>query len=235
MSRQRGFVAHGAAGGFTAHSRHAPRLPRLLMQCTAKRHVSLPSFSFDPSPRLSSLVACSGYYGLCRLLAPVCHRRPFRHKARSPQVRTRSFTARAVLAVRALPSDRLAVRRHDGCARCHAAGLQSALRTRRARRRVRWAVQVPAEKTARQGGGAKSSSSSASRADVQASRSRLWHRGQWRFLHECQRHCWAPQPSQRWCSPPSAGVRQATMARQARAWAVLTACQRPRRPPKLPH
>jgi hypothetical protein len=34
-----------------------------------------------------------GYYGLCRLLAPAHHRRPFRQEARSPQVRTRSFTA----------------------------------------------------------------------------------------------------------------------------------------------
>jgi hypothetical protein len=31
------------------------------------------------------------------------------------------------------------------------------------------------------------------------------------------RHCWAPQPSQRSRWPPSAGVRQATIARQARA------------------
>ena len=45
------------------------------------------SYSFGPSLHAGS------YYGLCLLLAPAYHRRPFRHKARSPQVRTRSFTA----------------------------------------------------------------------------------------------------------------------------------------------
>jgi len=42
----------------------------------------------------SALNHPTDYYGLCWLLAPARHRCPFRHKARSPQVRTHSFTAR---------------------------------------------------------------------------------------------------------------------------------------------
>jgi len=67
-------------------------------------------------------------------------------------------------------------------------------------------------------------SSSASRAARHASRSRVWHCGQCRLRHECQRHCSAPHPSQRRRWPPSAAVRQPTTARQARACALLSVC-----------
>ena len=56
------------------------------MPCAFHRHVVIRSFSFGPSPAL-------------RLLRPlltsrsVFPRRPFRHKARSPQVRTHTFIA----------------------------------------------------------------------------------------------------------------------------------------------
>ena len=60
------------------------------------------SFSFGPSHRqslpasvISLLRLRLRYYDLCCLLAPsLARRRPFRHKARSPQVRTSSFPAR---------------------------------------------------------------------------------------------------------------------------------------------
>jgi len=41
----------------------------------------------------ASSASYSNYYDLCWLLTPVRHRHPFRHKVRSPQVRTHSFTA----------------------------------------------------------------------------------------------------------------------------------------------
>ncbi len=62
------------------------------MHGLTKRHVSSPSFSFGPSP-------CLLAPRLLQLLRPLLTsrsgspRRPFRHKARSPQVRTRSFPA----------------------------------------------------------------------------------------------------------------------------------------------
>jgi hypothetical protein len=40
IPRRRCFIAHGFWRGFTAPRHHAPRLPRLLMQCSSKRHVS---------------------------------------------------------------------------------------------------------------------------------------------------------------------------------------------------
>ena len=59
-----------------------------LMPFPTHRHRKNHSFSFSPS------LTSASYYGLCWLLAPARHRHPFRHKARSPQVRTHSFTAR---------------------------------------------------------------------------------------------------------------------------------------------
>ena len=60
------------------------------------------SFSFGPLHRqrlpasvIWALRLRQCYYDLCLLLAPsLAQRRPFRHKARSPQVRTSSFAAR---------------------------------------------------------------------------------------------------------------------------------------------
>ncbi len=86
MSRQPYFITSDSRQGFTWPSLGSPRLPRLLMHCTSKRHGRRLSFSFGPSP--------------CRqLLRPLLTsrsafpRRPFSHEARSPQVRTRSFPA----------------------------------------------------------------------------------------------------------------------------------------------
>jgi len=47
-----------------------------------------------PSRSALRLLLRASYYGLGWLLAPAQHRYPFRHKARSPQVRTHSFAAR---------------------------------------------------------------------------------------------------------------------------------------------
>ena len=56
------------------------------------------------------------------------------------------------------------------------------------------------------------------RAARQASLARVWHCGQWRLRHERQTWRSAPQFAQRSRTPPSAAVRQSTIARQARAW-----------------
>jgi hypothetical protein len=87
MPRRPCFITHRFRLGFTSPSRVAPRFPRLLMHCTSERHGLRPSYSFGPSPRHRQLLwplltSRSGF-----------HRRPFRHEARSPQVRTRSFPA----------------------------------------------------------------------------------------------------------------------------------------------
>ncbi len=64
----------------------SPRYPGPLMRCLSESHSAWLSFSFGPSP-------------VTRLLRPLLTSRvrpfdrcPFGHKARSPQVRTRSFT-----------------------------------------------------------------------------------------------------------------------------------------------
>jgi len=89
MAPQTGFITNRVGSGFTFPCRSSPRLPRRLMPCPSQWHYVQLSFPFSPSP------FAGGYYGFCWLLAPACHRRPFGHKARSPQVRTRSFTAQS--------------------------------------------------------------------------------------------------------------------------------------------
>jgi hypothetical protein len=93
MSPALGFVAGNLARGFTAHFFRPTRLREHLTRGLGHRHVDQHSFSFGPSPCSSASSARPGYYDLCCLLAPARHRRPFRHEARSPQVRPHSFTA----------------------------------------------------------------------------------------------------------------------------------------------
>lgn len=89
MSRRLCFITPTLRRGFTAPSRRSLRLRGLLMPCTSAHHVSSLSFSFGPSS------------GSTRLLRPLLTshsgqaRRPFRHEARAPQVRARSFTAQS--------------------------------------------------------------------------------------------------------------------------------------------
>ena len=87
MARARSFVTGACASGFTAHDRPPPRcrghLTQMLHTSTCRKALLL-VWPFAPSrqllrPRLTS-----------RSVLP---RRPFRHEARSPQVRTHSFTA----------------------------------------------------------------------------------------------------------------------------------------------
>ncbi|MEF8710506.1 MAG: hypothetical protein V5B38_17385 [Candidatus Accumulibacter propinquus] len=59
LSRQQRFIASDSRQGFTRPSFGSPRLPRLLMHCTYKRHGCRLSFSFGPSLHAGS------YYGLC--------------------------------------------------------------------------------------------------------------------------------------------------------------------------
>jgi len=104
------FIAPRFRRGFTTPSRVAPRLPGLLMHCTSERHGLRPSYSFGPSPQTG------GYYGHCWLLAPALLRRPFRHKAISPQARTHSFTAQPPDLRRfALITRALRLRAHSPC------------------------------------------------------------------------------------------------------------------------
>ena len=96
MPRRFGFIAHGFGRGFTAPCRRALRRTlrpsRLLMQYLIKRHVSSPSFSFGPSSCLLAEPApTTTTFADFWLHLLGC--RAFTHKARSPQVRTRSFTA----------------------------------------------------------------------------------------------------------------------------------------------
>ena len=88
MTRAAGFDTAMGHRGFTALLPGQPRLRGHLTPCLPHRHAVKHSFSFRPS------VAQATYYDFCRPLAPAHHRRPFRNKARSPQVRTHSFTAR---------------------------------------------------------------------------------------------------------------------------------------------
>src|SRR5712691_5845510 len=87
MPRQPCFTAATVSPGFTSRLRWMLRSLGLLVPCTANRHAFRLSFSFGPSPMLRLLRP---------LLTsrPVSPRRPFSRKARSPQVRTRSFPAR---------------------------------------------------------------------------------------------------------------------------------------------
>jgi hypothetical protein len=87
MSRALSFVAGEFTLGFTTRYSRPPRLSGHLTQCLGHRHVAQHSFSLGPSPCSAASSARPGYYGFCCLLAPAQHRRPFRHKARSPQVR----------------------------------------------------------------------------------------------------------------------------------------------------
>ena len=57
MPRQPCFITKCFRSGFTFPFDSSPRLPGLLMPCSAKQHGVRLSFSFGPSPR--------GYYGLC--------------------------------------------------------------------------------------------------------------------------------------------------------------------------
>ncbi len=94
MQRTSGFVTGSLWPGFTAPPPRPPGLPRLLTHDLAALHVFSHSLSFGPSS-----------FGLClighrlELLRPLLTSRssmrcrPFRHKARSPQVRTHSFIA----------------------------------------------------------------------------------------------------------------------------------------------
>ncbi len=59
LSRQPYFIASDSRQGFTRPAFGSPRLPRLLMHCTSKRHGCRLSFSFGPSLHAGS------YYGLC--------------------------------------------------------------------------------------------------------------------------------------------------------------------------
>src|SRR5260370_24210276 len=86
MVRRPCFVTQRDRAGFTLAVGDALGFPRLLTRYTSKNHGFQLSFSFGPSP-------------VPQLLWPlltsrsVLRRCPFRHQARSPQVRTRSFPA----------------------------------------------------------------------------------------------------------------------------------------------
>ena len=94
MQRTSGFVADSVWPGFTAPPSCPPELPRHLTHDLAALHVFSHSLSFSPS--------CFGFCligPLPALLRPLLTSRtslrcrPFRHKARSPQVRTHTFIA----------------------------------------------------------------------------------------------------------------------------------------------
>ncbi|CAH1747837.1 protein of unknown function [Thauera humireducens] len=66
MPRRPCFITHRFGIGFTSPSRVAPRPPELLMHCTSERHGLRPSYSFGPSPAVSSLNGpTTKYYSLC--------------------------------------------------------------------------------------------------------------------------------------------------------------------------
>ena len=58
LARQPCFITPRGRHGFTVPTLGSPRLPRLLMPCTTKRHARRLSVSFGPSPH------SGGYYGL---------------------------------------------------------------------------------------------------------------------------------------------------------------------------
>ena len=80
------FITHRIKLGFTSPSRVTPRLHRLLMHYTSERHGLRPSTRSALRPVQAATTASADF-------SPAQHRRPFRHKARSPQVRTHSFIA----------------------------------------------------------------------------------------------------------------------------------------------
>ena len=88
MQRTSSFVADGITPGFTVRYAHPPRSPQHLTHGLAALHVLRLSLSFGPSRSPSGLVGL-----VLPLLRPLLtsrsgsSRRPFRHKARSPQVR----------------------------------------------------------------------------------------------------------------------------------------------------
>ena len=88
MQRTSSFVADGITPGFTVRYAHPPRSPQHLTHGLAALHVLRLSHSFGPSRSPSGLVGL-----VLPLLQPLLtsrsgtSRRPFRHKARSPQVR----------------------------------------------------------------------------------------------------------------------------------------------------
>jgi hypothetical protein len=94
MQRTSSFVADGITPGFTVRYAHPPRSPQHLTHGLAALHVLRLSLSFGPSRSPSGLVGL-----VLPLLRPLLtsrsgtSRRPFRHKARSPQVRTHTFIA----------------------------------------------------------------------------------------------------------------------------------------------
>ena len=94
MQRTSGFVAGGLWPGFTEPPPRPPGLHRHLTHDLAALHVLSHSLSFGPSPFWSCL-----FSRRLELLRPLLTSRsslrcrPFRHKARSPQVSTHSFIA----------------------------------------------------------------------------------------------------------------------------------------------
>ena len=94
MQRTSSFVADGITPGFTVRYAHPPRSPQHLTHGLAALHVLRLSLSFGPSRSPSGLVGL-----VLPLLRPLLtsrsgtSRRPFRHKTRSPQVRTHTFIA----------------------------------------------------------------------------------------------------------------------------------------------
>ncbi len=94
MQRTSGFVAGSLWPGFTEPPLHPPGLHRHLTHDLAALHVLSHSLSFGPSPFWSCL-----FSRRLELLRPLLTSRssvrcrPFRHKARSPQVSTHSFIA----------------------------------------------------------------------------------------------------------------------------------------------
>ncbi len=93
MPRATSFIAARATRGFTASYPGPPCLRRHLMRCSPHRHGLEHSLSFGPSPPAASSQPSHRLLDLW-LLPRSGSRCPFRHKARSPQVRTHSFTAR---------------------------------------------------------------------------------------------------------------------------------------------
>jgi len=94
MQRTSSFVAGSVWHGFTVPPSCPPGLPQHLTHDLAALHVLSHSLSFGPSPFWLCLISRR-----LELLRPLLTSRsslrcrPFRHKARSPQVRTHSFIA----------------------------------------------------------------------------------------------------------------------------------------------
>ena len=97
MRRQLGFITLSLRRGFTAPFFRTPlpafRRSGLLMHCLAKPHVASLSFSFGPSPCLLAFKRAPATTTSADFSLQPFGRHPFRHEARSPQVRTQSFPA----------------------------------------------------------------------------------------------------------------------------------------------